>query len=89
VLAALCACAETAPTQAAMERLRAYEWRVADHAVVFAAIRGCVERGAGVTRENLIALATRAGFPDVEIDAYFQARDDQDLNDAITKLLNA
>jgi hypothetical protein len=85
----MCACADVARLRTVVKRLRAYEWRVADHAVVFGAIRSCVVRGADVTPENLIALATRAGFPDVEIDAYFQARDGRGLDAVVTELLGA
>jgi hypothetical protein len=67
-------------------RLARYEWSDADHAVVFGAIRGAVERGAALTPKNLIALVTRAGFPDVDVEVYFLV-DEVEVETAVETLL--
>jgi hypothetical protein len=61
----------------------------ADHAVAIAAICGVLERGALVTRESLVAMTTRAGFPDVDVDEVFRSGDNVDLETAICELLTA
>jgi hypothetical protein len=87
VVRALCACTELARTRAAAARLVGYEWSEPDHAVVFSAIRGAAERRAAVTRETLIALATRAGFPDLKLQTYFESREVGSLEAAVSALL--
>jgi hypothetical protein len=74
LLRALCACNDA--TQAL----------AADHHVVFAAIRVTLELGAPITQANLISMATRAGFPDVEFSGYLAAGDDIDLNLTVREL---
>jgi hypothetical protein len=82
----LCACSGVPRLRAAVTQLRTHEWIDADRAVVFAAIRECVERDAKVTREAVIAMATRAGFPDIDCEQYF-ARGDEELGGAVEALL--
>jgi hypothetical protein len=87
VLRSLCASTQLARTRAAVARLAGYDWTEPDHAVVFTAIRGAAERGAAVTSETLMALATRAGFPDLELQAYFQPREASSVEAAVGALL--
>jgi hypothetical protein len=89
VLRALCGCGDLRRLRDAVERVRTHEWGNADHSVVFGAIRECVERGAVVTREAVIGMATRAGFPDVELAEYFAGGDGLSLEEAVEKLLAA
>ena len=85
-LSELCACADVPRLRAAVTQLRAHEWLDADRAVLFAAIHECVGRDAKVTREAVIAMATRAGFPDIDFEQYF-ARGDEELGGAVEALL--
>jgi hypothetical protein len=87
VVRVLCACTELVRTRAAVARLAGYDWSQPDHAVVFSAIRSSAERGATVTSETLMALATRAGFPDLELQAYFQPREVSSVEAAVGALL--
>jgi hypothetical protein len=83
----LCACADVPRLRAAVTQLRTHEWHDADRAVVFAAIHESVERDGKLARETVIAMATRAGFPDIDFEQYF-ARGDEELGGAVEALLN-
>lgn len=73
VLRALCACPDSARARTAIQSLQRYEWTDPDNAVVFGAICTLAERDSAFTHENLIAIATRAGFPDIELAKYFSS----------------
>ena len=55
----------------ALSTLPGYKWRGADHAIVFDALRKVSERDNRPLREQLPAIATRMGFPDIAWEDYF------------------
>lgn len=85
---ALCGCCDLQRLRDAVERVRAYEWGDADRAVVFGAISACAGCGTPASRESLIGLATRAGFPDLELETYFDGNG-ASVEEAVEKLLAA
>jgi hypothetical protein len=87
VLRALCTCTELARTRAAVARLAGYDWSEPDLAVVFSAIRSAAERGAEVTRETVLMMATRAGFPELDLGTYFEPREVSSVEAAVGALL--
>jgi hypothetical protein len=54
--------------------LRRYRWVGRDHQTIFDALVRLATVPAGSLRERLPAEATRMGFPDIQWDAYFEAR---------------
>jgi hypothetical protein len=76
-----------AELRAAVKMVAAYSWTVPDHAVVYAAVRAALERGAAATEETLSGLATRAGFPDLDWDLYFADVEEMDLEAEIAELI--
>lgn len=89
MLRALCAHTELARVRTAVARLADYDWSEPDHAVVFGAIRNVAELRATMTRDTLSLLATRAGFPDLELEGYFVPRDVGTVEAAVDALLTS
>lgn len=72
VLRAICSDSEGVVSKlSAMNRLVRYEWRSADHQVIYSALQRNVEARLGWTKEELTAQATRNGFPDIDWDGFF------------------
>jgi hypothetical protein len=74
VLRLLCNLSDAPPDRTrarALCQLASYEWKDADHRVVFNALRRCPGREPPTLRERLPAEATRLGFPDVDWIEYF------------------
>jgi hypothetical protein len=87
VLRAVCARRDAA-LRAAVKMVARYSWTAPDHAVVYAAVRAALERGAAATtRESLSGLATRAGFPDLDWDLYFADVEQTDFEGAVAQML--
>jgi hypothetical protein len=55
----------------ALSALQRYKWRDEDHRIVFAALNKVPERDKRPLREQLPAIATRMGFPDIAWEDYF------------------
>jgi hypothetical protein len=55
----------------ALYALPGYEWHTADHAIVFDALKRVPDRDKRPLREQLPAIATRMGFPDIAWEDYF------------------
>ena len=73
ILRALC-CGESSDDvwRAAQRSLADYEWREADHRVVYQAVASLRTREPRNWRAHLPAQATRMGFPDLNWEAYLQ-----------------
>ena len=56
-----------------MEKLKNYEWREAEHRVVFQAILSLGRSQGAALREQLPGAATRMGFPDIFWEDFFSA----------------
>jgi hypothetical protein len=54
-----------------LSALPGHKWRDADHAIVFDALRRVPDRDKRPLREQLPAIATRMGFPDIAWEDYF------------------
>jgi NAD(P)H-dependent FMN reductase len=54
-----------------LSALPGHKWRDADHAIVFDALRRIPDRDNRPLREQLPAIATRMGFPDIAWEDYF------------------
>ena len=57
----------------ALSVLQRYKWRDEDHAIVFDALQRVPSRDKRPVREQLPAIATRMGFPDIAWEDYFVA----------------
>ncbi|MGH9683488.1 MAG: hypothetical protein ACRD4S_07750 [Candidatus Acidiferrales bacterium] len=72
ILARLCGGSLTHQAREAVVRtLAGYAWNIAEHRIVYDAIRRIGGESPERLRERLPAEATRMGFPDVEWDNYF------------------
>jgi hypothetical protein len=81
VLQELCNLPDAAPDRArshALCSLAVHEWKIADHRVVFNALRRSAGRDPALLREQLPAEATRLGFPDLDWRMYFDKTDPSD-----------
>jgi hypothetical protein len=70
--------------------LAGYKWHDADHAIVYEALRKVSSRDKRPLREQLPAIATRMGFPDVDWDNYFTISTtipEQEINEILRKLV--
>jgi hypothetical protein len=56
-----------------LSALSGYKWHDADHAIVFDALGRIPDRDKRPAREQLPAIATRMGFPDIAWEDYFVA----------------
>jgi len=66
ILRALCqASLPDALRQGICRELATYQWRLADHRIVFAALQRARTASSSPLREQLPAHATRMGFPDI------------------------
>lgn len=88
VLRAFCG-AQSVPSKSLLSRLSNYQWLELDHEVVYRAICASAVAPRTVTQEILPVFATRAGFPDLDWDAYFAPPESElgGLSDAIEALL--
>lgn len=57
----------------ALSALPGHKWHNADHAIVFDALKRVPDRDKRPLREQLPAVATRMGFPDIAWEDYFVA----------------
>ena len=62
----------------ATQKLTNYEWKEAEHRVVYEALREFRQSGPLSLREQLPAHATRLGFPDVDWQNYFHCGPSKD-----------
>jgi hypothetical protein len=75
ILRALVASEIESSEQAELERrLRAYPWHEPDHTVIYQAIVRGRSRGQKNWREQLVAQATRMGFPDLDWKAFLETK---------------
>jgi hypothetical protein len=72
LLRLLCQATCGAPIAVALRELAGYAWLNPEHRIVFEALREVRARDWFPLLEQLPAHATRAGFPDVDWEAYFQ-----------------
>src|ERR1700758_480104 len=72
VLAALC----TGPLSLddrseALRSLANYNWILPDHRVIYEALRRSRQRNSPALREHIVAEITRLGFPDIDVEPFF------------------
>jgi hypothetical protein len=75
VLRAICGAAASLSPEvrdAAIRDLAGYNWRAAEHRVVYAALARIQQTSGAAAAEQLPAQATRMGFPDVDWELYLQ-----------------
>jgi hypothetical protein len=48
-----------------------YNWIQPDHSVIYEALRRSRQRGSPALREHIVSEITRLGFPDIEVDPFF------------------
>jgi hypothetical protein len=73
LLRALCQTADPALVRRACRVLGRYSWPQDESRVVFECCAALAARGALISAANLAAEATRAGFPDVDLEMLFAA----------------
>jgi hypothetical protein len=70
-----------------------FEWQNPDHGIVYAALCKVPNRDRRPLREQLPAIATRMGFPDIDWEAYFVAGAavvaEQEILEIVRKLVAA
>lgn len=54
--------------------LESYAWQEPDHRVIYAALKKTHDRAGQPLREQLSAISTRMGFPDINWDDYFTSK---------------
>jgi hypothetical protein len=87
VLRSLCASPDLNAARARIDSaLSGYRWRDSDHAIVFQALGRVPGRDKRPLREQLPAIATRMGFPDIDWESYF-VNDTAIPEEQITNLL--
>jgi hypothetical protein len=55
----------------ALRSLADYNWIQPDHRVIYEALRRSRQRRAAALREYIVAEITRLGFPDIEVEPFF------------------
>jgi hypothetical protein len=71
LLRALCQTTNPVLLRRAVDVLRRHRWPQGEPLVVYESCAALAARGARITRGNLAAELTRAGFPDVDLDSLF------------------
>jgi hypothetical protein len=71
LLRALCQAADAALVRRACRLLGRYPWPQGESRIVYESCAALSARGARINKANLAAEATRAGFPDVDLDSLF------------------
>lgn len=71
LLRALCQAADAALLRRACRALRAHSWARQEHLLVFESCAALTACGVRISSGRLAAQLTRAGFPDVDLDALF------------------
>jgi len=72
LLRALCQAADAALVCRACQVLRRHRWPQGEPLIVYECCAALSARGARISRANLAAEVTRAGFPEVDLDALFR-----------------
>ncbi len=79
VLRFLCKAAQASPTfEAARDLLKEYSWGEPVHQVIFEILAGFPSPNPSVLRDQLPALLTRRGFPDVDWEDFFSLHSSSD-----------
>lgn len=55
----------------ALRSLANYSWILPDHRVIYEVLRRSRQRNSAALRENIVAEITRLGFPDIEVEPFF------------------
>ena len=55
----------------ALRSLADYNWILPDHRVIYEALRRSRQRNSAALREHIVAEITRLGFPDIEVEPFF------------------
>jgi hypothetical protein len=76
ILSLLCQTPARGAIRNELERAVAdYSWREHEHQVIFEALQEISRSDSKTIREQLPARLTRKGFPDLDLETYFQPRD--------------
>ena len=54
-----------------LRSLADYNWILPDHRVIYEALRRSRQRNSAALREHIVAEITRLGFPDIEVEPFF------------------
>lgn len=71
LLRALCQITDRALLRHACRALRRHRWALGEHQVIYESCAALASRSARIESCSLASEATRAGFPDVDLDALF------------------
>jgi hypothetical protein len=55
----------------ALRSLANYNWILPDHRVIYEVLRRSRQRNSAALRENMVAEITRLGFPDIDVEPFF------------------
>jgi hypothetical protein len=55
----------------ALRSLANYDWILPDHRVIYEVLRRSRQRNSAALRENIVAEITRLGFPDIDVEPFF------------------
>jgi hypothetical protein len=55
----------------ALRSLAHYDWILPDHRVIYEALRRSRQRNSAALREHIVAEITRLGFPDIDLEPFF------------------
>ncbi len=79
LLQALCQTSDRSLLRLACRAVRRHRWALVEHEVIFESCAELARLGARIERLPLAARLTRAGFPDVDLDALFSPLPAPDL----------
>ena len=72
VLGALCAAPLSLDDRSkALRSLANYNWILPDHRVIYEVLRRSRQPNSAALRENIVAEITRLGFPDIDVEPFF------------------
>ena len=57
----------------ALRSLAHYDWILPDHRVIYEALRRSRQPNSAALREHIVAEITRLGFPDIDVEPFFNA----------------